>query len=255
MEALRVEHLSKYFGGVRALHDVSFSVEAGEKLALIGPNGAGKTTLFNVLNGQLKPDAGRIYFFGQDITYLSPYKRAHLGQARSFQMAALFPSLTVMENMLLALQGTKSSRFQMLRLYTGYNQYKAKAQKLLEFMNIWDKKDEVVGFLSHGEQKKLEIALSFAPEPKLLQLDEPSSGLTAAESADIAGLIRSLGSNMTVIFVAHDMDLVFGLAERIVVLHYGQIIAEGTCEQIGADKKVKEIYMGIEETRGNARTG
>ena len=247
MEALRVERLSKNFGGVQALHDVSFSVEAGEKLAIIGPNGAGKTTLFNVLNGQLSATAGRVYFLGQEITAMATHRRAHLGQARSFQLTTLFPALTVFDNILLAIQGTKPSRFQMFRSATSYNEYLVRAKQLLESMNLWEKSGELVEAISYGEQRKLEIALSIASEPKLLLLDEPSAGLTSAESADVIDVINDLGQGITVLVVAHDMDLVFGFADRIMVLHYGQIIAEGTPEEIQADSRVREVYMGIEE--------
>jgi len=253
MEALRVEHLSKSFGGVQALQDVSFTVEAGEKLAVIGPNGAGKTTLLNILNGQLPATTGRIYLFGHDITHMPTRSRAHLGQARSFQLTSLFPSLTVLENTLLAIQGTKPSRFQMFRPITTYKQLFDKAEKLLSSMALWEKRDELVQAISYGEQRKMEIALSLASEPKLVLLDEPSTGLIATESSDLTSMIRNLGQDITALVVAHDMDLVFGLAERIMVLHYGQIIADGTPEEIRADPRVKEIYMGAEEGTGNAR--
>lgn len=248
MEALRVEGLSRDFGGVRAVQDISFSVGAGEHLAIIGPNGAGKTTLFNLLGGQLSPTAGRVYFYGQDITHMPIHQRAHLGIARSFQVTALFSNLTVLENTLLATQGNQPSRFQMFRSANAYKDLFAKAQSLLETMNLWEKKNEPVQAISYGEQRKLEMALSLASEPKLLLLDEPSTGLTAAESADITSRVRNLARDITVILVAHDMDLVFGVAERVIVLHYGEIIAEGTCQQISTDPRVKEIYMGDEET-------
>lgn len=247
MEALRVEHLSKNFGGVQALQDVSFSVESGEKLAIIGPNGAGKTTLFNVLNGQLSATAGRVYLFGQEITTMATHRRAHLGQARSFQLTSLFPNLTILDNTLLALQGIKPSRFQMFRPIIAYKHLFVRAEELLGSMALWGKRDEPVQAISYGEQRKMEIALSLASEPKLLLLDEPSTGLTAAESADVINMLRNLGLGITVLVVAHDMDLVFGLAGRIIVLHYGQIIAEGTPEEIQAHPRVKEIYIGIEE--------
>jgi branched-chain amino acid transport system ATP-binding protein len=255
MEALRVEGLSKDFGGVRAVRQVSFSVEAGEHLAIIGPNGAGKTTLFNLLDGQLSPTAGRVYLFGQEVTNTPAYRRAHLGIARSFQLTTLFLNLTVLENILLAIQGTQPSRFQMFRSATAYENLYTKAKELLDSMDLWEKKDDSVNALSYGEQRKLEISLSLALGPKLLLLDEPSCGLTTAESADITSRIRSLGKNITVILVAHDMDLVFGVAERIIVLHYGEIIAEGTSQQISTDPRVKEIYMGSEEDEGNAQAG
>ena len=251
-EALRVEGLSKYFGGVHAVRDVSFTVEAGERLAIIGPNGAGKTTLFNMLNGQLRTDAGRIYFSGRDITHLSTHRRAHLGLARSFQLTTLFLYLTVLDNVLLALQGTRLSRFQVFRPITAYESLYAEAQELLGSMDLWEKRDTPVHAISYGEQRKLEITLSLASKPKLLLLDEPSSGLTTGEGADISSRIRSLGTDITIILVAHDMDLVFGVAERIIVLHYGEIIAEGTCDEISRDVRVREIYMGSDEGTWNA---
>ena len=252
MEALRVDGLSKNFGAVWALHNISFSIEAGERVAVIGPNGAGKTTLFNLVSGQLSTKTGRIYFLGQDITTMATHRRVHLGLARSFQLTNLFPNLTVLDNVLLALQGTQASRFQMFRPNMSYERLSLKAQNLLGLIDLWEKRDDIVEEIGYGEQRKLEIALSLASEPKLLLLDEPSSGLTLAESADVINILRNLGKDTTVLVVAHDMDLVFGLAERIIVLHYGEIIAEGTPEEIKVDSKVKEIYMGIEEDTGNA---
>jgi len=181
------------------------------------------------------------------------HRRAHLGQGRSFQLTSLFPNLTVLYNVLVAVQGTKPSRFQLFRPMTVYKRLFTKAQELLTAMALWEKRDELVKALGYGEQRRLEIALSLASEAKLLLLDEPSSGLTAAEGADIITMIRDLGPDITVVVVAHDMDLVFGLAERIIVLHYGQIIADGTPEEIQADSRVKEIYLGLEEGTGDAR--
>jgi branched-chain amino acid transport system ATP-binding protein len=252
MEALRVERLSKDFGGVHALSSVSFSVEAGERLVIIGPNGAGKTTLLNLINGQLRPTSGRIYFFGQDITTMATHYRAQLGQSRSFQTISLFPNITVIDNTLIALHGTKHSRFQMFRPTTAYKHLLARAQEMLTAVALWEKKGELVKNISYGEQRRLEIVLTLASKPKLLLLDEPSSGLTSAESADITDVIHKLGRDITVLLVAHDIDLVFGVAERIIVLHYGQVIADGTPEEIQADPRVKEIYMGIEANEGNA---
>ena len=247
MEALRVERLSRDFGGVQAVKDVSFEVEAGEHMAIIGPNGAGKTTLFNLLCGQLPPSGGRVFFFGQDVTHLPPHKRTHLGIARSFQIASLFLDLSVLKNTLLAFQGKRPSRFQMFRSASSYRDLARKAEQLLGSMGLWEKRYEPANSISYGEQRKLEIALSLASEPKVLLLDEPSCGLTASESADITSRIRNLGEDITVILVAHDMDLVFGVAQRIIVLHYGMTIIEGNCEKIRTDPKVREIYMGSEE--------
>ena len=251
MEALRVENLAKDFGGVRALQDVSFSVERGERVAIIGPNGAGKTTLFNVINGQLSPTAGRVFAFGKDITHMATHNQAHLGISHSFQITSLFVNLTVFQNVFLALQGTQRSRFHMFRSINGYGEAIAGAEELLIAWGLEEKRDDLVRNISCGEQRRLEIALTVAPRPRLLLLDEPSNGLTAAESADITEKMHKLGRETTVILVAHDMDLVFGMAERIIVLHYGEIIAEGSPEEIKMDSRVKEIYMGIEESGSN----
>jgi branched-chain amino acid transport system ATP-binding protein len=247
MEALKVDHLSENFGGVHALSDLSFSVQAGERLAIIGPNGAGKTTLFNILSGQLSPTTGRVYFFKHDITNLSTHRRAHLGIARSFQITSLFLNLTVLHSALLAVQGTHTSRFQFFFPINKYRDTFASAEELLKVWSLWESRDELVQNISYGEQRRLEIALSLAAKPKLLLLDEPSTGLTAAESNDIVNEIRNLGKEITVILVAHDMDLVFGVADRIIVLHFGEIMAQGTCDEIRNDSKVREIYMATEE--------
>ena len=247
MEALRVDGLSKNFGGLQVLRNVSFTIETGERLAIIGPNGAGKTTLFNLLNGQDPATAGRVYLFGQEITNMAIHRRAHLGMARSFQVTASFLELTVLDNIVLAVQGLKPSRFQMFRSITTYDGLYVKARELLESIDLWEKRDDLVRNLSGGEQRRLEIAFSIASEPRLLLLDEPSCGLTSAEGTEVMNRIRNLGTDITVVVVAHDMDLVFGLADRIMVLYYGEIIADGTPEEIQADSRVKEIYMGVEE--------
>ena len=247
MEALRVEGLSKNFGGVSAVDNISFGVEIGERLVIIGPNGAGKTTLFNLINGQLPATSGRIYFLGKDITAMPTHSRAHLGQARAFQIISLFLNLSVLDNALLALHGTKPYRFKLFRPINHYKLISDKVQETLKELDLWEKKDGLVKNLSYGEQRRMEIGLSLALQPKLLLLDEPSAGLTMEECSGIIDMIKNLGLDITVIIVDHDMDLVFGVAERIIVLHYGQIIADGAPEQIQADPRVKEIYLGIEE--------
>lgn len=244
MEALRAQELSKHFGGVAAVKKVSFSIKEGQKVALIGPNGAGKTTLFNLLNGQYKPTSGRVFLFGHDVTSLPTHARAHLGQARSFQITSLCTELSVQMNALLAVQGTKSCRFQLFRNIHTFTDINERAKEILVGMNLWERRNSQVKELGYGEQRRLEIALSLASEPRLLLLDEPSCGLTPEESADMITMIRNLGENLTILLVAHDMDLVFGIAERIIVLHYGELIIDGTPDEIQNNPQVKEIYMG-----------
>jgi branched-chain amino acid transport system ATP-binding protein len=247
MELLKVEGLSKNFGGLSVLKEVSFALEVGEKVALIGPNGAGKTTLINLLSGVLPPTAGQIYASGQDITHLPLYRRASLGLARSFQINTLFFNLTLLENITLAVQGTKHSYFHMILPLTAYHHLFTEAQQLLEIVGLWENRDVPVSDLSHGEQRKVEIALALASKPKLLLLDEPSAGLSVAESVAVTNMIHNLPKDTTVFFCAHDMDLVFSIADRVMVLYYGQIIAQGTPKEIQADKTVREIYLGTEE--------
>ena len=252
MNALKIEGLSKSFGGVQALKNVSFTVEARERLAIIGPNGAGKTTLFNLLTGHEAADAGLTCFFGRDITTMPIHRRAHLGLSRSFQINTLFPNLSLLTNVLLAVQGTNPTRFHMFRSIITYRDNFARAKELLEAVDLWEKRDDLVSALSYGAQRQVEILLALTSEPKLLLLDEPSCGLTSAESAGITGMIHKLGGDITVLLVGHDMDLVFGVAERIIVLHYGQIIADGVPEEVRIDPRVREIYMGVEEDTENA---
>ncbi len=254
MEALRVEALTKSFGGIEALKDVTFNAGLGEKLAVIGPNGAGKTTLLNVLNGQQSANSGRIYFMDRDITHFSVFKRARLGIGRAFQSSTLFPNMSVLNNMLLALHGNRYSRFHMFRSFDTYPGYVSETEKYLKSVDLWEKRKERVNDLSHGEQKRLEIAMSLASEPKLLLLDEPSAGLTAAESADVAAIIRSLGSEITILIVAHDMDLIFGIADSIMVLHYGEVLCKGTPNDVQCNDKVREIYMGTENSTDDVGT-
>ena len=241
---LEVQDLSVHFGGLAAVDKVSFAVEEGERLVMIGPNGAGKTTLFNLLNGQLKPSSGKVLFKGKDITHKPVYARTQLGMARSFQITSLFPNESVLTNVRIALQGVRSGRYRVWGAFLNDKALREEAQKLLESIDLWDKRDETVASLAYGEQRKIEMGLSLASGPDLLMLDEPSCGLTPTESADITERIRTLGRKITVLMIAHDMDLVFGVAERIILLHFGAISAEGTPDEIRANQTVKDIYMG-----------
>lgn len=247
MEVLKVEELTKDFGGVRAVSGVSFAIERGERLAIIGPNGAGKTTLFNVLTGQLKPTSGNIFYLGRNITHLPAYSRIHLGIGRSFQITSLFGELSVMDNMLLAVEGTRRERYSMLSPLKRNRPVMDKASELLNSFNLWELRNETVSCIAYGEQRRLEIALSMASDPTLLLLDEPSCGLTTVESAELSARISNLGKDIALICVAHDMDLVFGIASRIMLLHYGKVILDDKPEQIKGNPIVREIYMGTKK--------
>lgn len=247
---LRIEGLSKSFGGLQVLQDISFSVEAGEKIAIIGPNGAGKTTLFNLLGGQLSATGGHIYLAGEQITHLTPNRRLHLGLARSYQLNNLFFNLSLLDNMLLALYGAEDSHIQPFRSLDSRSNLLIAAQNLLEPMDLWERRYDTVTTLSYGDQRLVEIVFALASKPKIVVLDEPSAGLPTAEAAAFANKIRSLVGKRTLIFCAHDMDLVFNLADKIMVLYFGQIVAQGLPQEIKANPKVQEIYLGSEEPSG-----
>jgi branched-chain amino acid transport system ATP-binding protein len=247
MEMLRVEELSKSFAGLTVFNGLAFGIESGERVAIIGPNGAGKTTLFNVLAGQLPATSGRIYMKGQEITAMPAHRRAHIGLTRSFQMTRLFDELTVLENILLALHGIRPSRFQMFRPPGAYGEIRVKGRRLLESLNLWEKCDEPLHCLSYGEQRRMEIALSLASEPEILLLDEPTAGLSIDEIKPFMRWMRDLAKDTTIFFSAHDMDVVFGLAGRILVLYTATIIAQGTPEEIQNNPKVREVYLGSDD--------
>src|SRR3990172_2802314 len=244
MEALRVERLSKNFGGVKALHEVSLSVKAGERRAIIGANGAGKSTLLNLINGEMAPTSGVVRILGRDVTGMPVHDRVHLGVGRSCQINNLFLRISVLDNVLLALQATQPLRFQMLRSISKYDHLFANARELLTARGLWEKKNVPAVDLSYGEQRRLEIVLSLASSPKLLLLDEPTAGLSTSETSDIIELVRGLGREITVLFISHNNDVIFAIADGITMLHYGQVIAEGTPEEIKANPKVKQIYLG-----------
>ena len=245
MDALSIKGLSKSFGAVEVLKEISLDVAQGEHVAVIGPNGAGKSTLLNVISGDLRPEAGQVSLLGKDMTHLPPHRRVHHGMARSYQLTRVFHTRTVLQNTLLALQGKRRSRFQMVRSALSYRDILSQAERLLTLLGLWEKKNMLVSHVSYGDRRKMEIALSLALEPRVLLLDEPSAGLDLGEIHDFIALIRSLSKDITVLFAAHDMDVVFGLADRVVVLYYGQFIADGTPEAIKADPKVRAIYLGM----------
>ena len=252
MDVLKVKDLSQSYGGLQVLNNLSFSLETGEKVALIGPNGAGKTTLLNVLSGFIPPITGRIYLLDRDVTDMPSHRRVSLGLARSFQINTLFPRLSLLTNVLLAIQGIQATRYRMIRPITAYKDNLGKAQELLELVDLWGEKESPVTALGHGQQRQVEIILAIASKPRLLLLDEPSAGLTSGETGSLIHMIRNLMADTTVFFCAHDLDLVFSLADRVIVLYYGQTIVQGTPREIQTDPRVREIYLGIEEEAKNA---
>jgi len=242
--ALSLAGLSKEFGGLRAVDGVSLTVGAGERRAIIGPNGAGKTTLFSLISGEARPSGGRIALFGRDVTRLAPHRRAGLGLARTYQITNLFPRLTALENCLLAVQALTPAKFHLHRGLRRYPAFFERARAVLGAVGLADKEAEAVRNLSHGEQRQLEIALALAGAPRLLLLDEPTAGLSPAESHAMTGLLKQLDPAITLLVIEHDMDVAFALTERITVLHYGKVVADGLAHEVKANALVQEIYLG-----------
>src|SRR5438552_17677516 len=242
--ALNLSNVSKAFDGLRALDGVSLAVTAGERRAIIGPNGAGKTTLFSLISGETEPTAGRIALFGRDVTRFSPHRRAALGLARTYQITNLFPRLTALENCLLAVQALTGAKFHLHLAMRRYPAFFERARAVLAAVGLGEQADEVVRNLSHGEQRQLEIALALAGSPRLLLLDEPTAGLSPAESHAMTALLKTLDPAMTVLVIEHDMDVAFALTDRITVLHYGKVVADGLSGEVKANALVQEIYLG-----------
>ena len=242
--ALSLSGLSKEFGGLRAVDGVSLTVGAGERRAIIGPNGAGKTTLFSLISGETRPSEGRIALFGHDVTRYPPHRRAGLGLARTYQITNLFPRLTALDNCLLAVQALTPAKFHLHRGMRRYPAFFERARSVLEAVGLADKEAEVVRNLSHGEQRQLEIALALAGSPKLLLLDEPTAGLSPAESHAMTALLKKLDPAITLLVIEHDMDVAFALTDRITVLHYGKVVADGLAHDVRSNALVQEIYLG-----------
>jgi len=247
MSALVVSDVSRNFGGVQALSNITFEVEPGERRLIIGPNGAGKTTLFNMLAGAFPVSDGTITLFGRDITDLPAHERARRGLSRTFQITNLFPRLTVLDNILLALQVTEQSAASPFRRMRANRPLYQRADALLQEWNLAAISGQTAKNISYGEQRQIDLILAMALKPKVLLLDEPTAGLSAAEIVRVVGMIRSLSKDMTILMIEHDMDVAFELADRISVLHQGRLIAEGNVETIRSDPHVTEIYLGADE--------
>jgi branched-chain amino acid transport system ATP-binding protein len=228
-----------------ALQEVSLSVERGERRAIIGPNGAGKTTLFNLLSGELAPAAGRIYLDDQDITSLPVHRRVQLGVGRTFQRNSLFPNLTVFENVRLAVQSRARAGHRPFVPVDKLEGLTAETNEIVGRFDLTAEAESPAGYLSYGVQRQLEVALALATASRVLLLDEPTAGMSPAETLTMTALIRDLPRDITLLIIEHDMDVVFGLADRVTVLHYGKVIAEGTPLEIRNDPGVMEVYLGV----------
>jgi branched-chain amino acid transport system ATP-binding protein len=244
MATLEAEALQKSFGGVRAVQDVSFAVQPGEMLALIGPNGAGKSTCFNMLNGQLRPDAGRVRLLGRDITGLAPRQVWRLGVGRTFQITATFGSMTVRENVQMALLSHHRRLGGLWRPVARMDA--AAAEALLARLGMAEQSGRPCGILAYGDLKRVELAIALANDPKLLLMDEPTAGMAPQERVALMALTAAIARErgIAVLFTEHDMDVVFAHADRILVLDRGALIAEGAPAAVRADPRVREVYLG-----------
>jgi len=239
---LQTEDLTVQFGGLVALNRVNFAVARGEIRAIIGPNGAGKSTFFNCLTGVMRPTVGRILLRGENVAGLSADRISQKGIARSYQITNILPNATTLENVRIAAQSRRHG-WSLLTHYSAYRDVIDKAAAVLASVGLAAKSDELAANLSHGEQRNLEIGIALATEPQLLCLDEPTAGMSAAETHETMELVRRIGKNLTILIVEHDMQVVMELAHRITVLHYGEILAEGTPEEIQRNPRVLEVYL------------
>jgi len=244
MTVLSVTGLQKAFGGVKAVQDVSFSVAAGELLAMIGPNGAGKSTCFNMLNGQLRPDAGAVTLLGRSLTGMAPRQIWRLGVGRTFQITATFNSMSVRENVQMALL---SFHNRLMSLWQpASDMYRDEAMALLDRVGMAAQSERACGILAYGDLKRVELAIALANAPKLLLMDEPTAGMAPSERIALMELTARLArqDNIAVLFTEHDMDVVFGQADRVIVLDRGRLIAQGSPEEVRANPQVQAVYLG-----------
>jgi branched-chain amino acid transport system ATP-binding protein len=242
--ALHLRGLKKAFGGVPAMNDVSLDVMPGERRLIIGPNGAGKTTLFNLITGDLAPDAGAIRLFGEEVSRLKSHERAHRGLARTYQIITLFPKDSLEHNIVLSLLGLSRARWDAFRPLAAQVSLYEQAHRVLGWVGLEQRAARPIGEVSYGERRRVEIAMALAQHPRLLLLDEPLAGLSREERAAVKALIAGIPQDVTIVMIEHDMDTALDLAERITVLHYGSVIVEGTRAEVVANPKTREIYLG-----------
>jgi branched-chain amino acid transport system ATP-binding protein len=242
--ALEIVNLRKAFGGLAVTQDVSLSVRQGERRLIIGPNGAGKTTLFNQVSGDLRPNSGSVRLFGIDITYLPPYRRAHKGLSRTYQIITLFGSDTLEHNVTLGLLGLRPSRWQMWRPMSSYRELGSEARRTLDAVGLLHLADHPISDIAYGERRRAELAVALAQKPRVLLLDEPLAGLSNAERSSVKSLIASISRQTTIIMIEHDMDTALDLAETVTLLNYGRVIVDGERDEVIADERTREVYLG-----------
>ena len=240
---LEVQAVSRYFGKFQALHNITARFQAGELTAIIGPNGAGKSTFFNVISGGIAPSTGTVHFEGRDISSIAQHDYARAGIAKSFQITNVFKHLSAHENVRVALQ-VQTSRYQILRPRAAYTEVSDKADALLVKVGLVDSRSKLAGDLAHGQQRSLEVAMALACGPKLLLMDEPTAGMSPQETVVMMDLITQMAAERTIILVEHKMKLVMGLCKRLLVLHHGELLAEGSPDDIRSNSEVKRVYLG-----------
>jgi branched-chain amino acid transport system ATP-binding protein len=242
--ALQVTELSKRFGGLPATRNVSLTVLPGERRLIIGPNGAGKTTLFNLVTGDLTADTGSMRLFGRELSGMPTQDRVHLGLARTYQILTLFPREPLVHNVVLSLLGLDIRRWNPWSILMANRDLYRDAQQALERVGLGDSAQRIVAETSYGERRRLELAMALAQKPKLLLLDEPLAGLSQGERATVRTLLDTIPRDVTIVMIEHDMDTALSFAERITVLHYGEVIVEGTRAEVVADPRTREVYLG-----------
>jgi len=244
VHALKIFELNKAFGGLRVTQDVSLKIRQGERRLIIGPNGAGKTTLFNQISGDMRPNSGRIKLFGADVTTLAPYRRAHLGLSRTYQIITLFTGDTLEHNVTLGLLGLLPSRWQMWRPLSFYRDLASEARRTLDTVGLLHLADQPISEIAYGEKRRVELAMALAQKPRVLLLDEPLAGLSNSERTTVRSLIASIPRQTTVIMIEHDMDTALDLAETVTLLNYGRVIVDGERDAVIADERTREVYLG-----------
>ncbi len=242
-DALALEGVTRVFGALRAIEDVTFSVAAGERRAILGANGAGKTTLFNCITGDFPATAGTVRFFGEDVTHLPPYERIRQGIRRTYQSSLLFRDLTVRDNLFLAVRGVGRGRFSFVRPRASHPS-RAATQDLLERVRLAHVADQPVSSLAHGQQRQLEIGMALAGAPRLILFDEPAAGLSPAERRELVALLGAFPEHMGFVLIEHDLDIALRVVERVTVMHNGRVLKHGTPAEIESDAEVQAIYMG-----------